>query len=123
MHSSHHVHPLCSKRAVALDSHRVPIQVGEMVKVTAGPAAGSSGRIKHIHRAVLFLHSVQRQENAGVFVARARHVVQAGTKVRTLDVEGAAVWRLFSPPGACGCASGAPYCSYHGRRWRRRRWC
>ena len=55
--------------------------MGEVVKVVAGPAGGSSGRIKHIHRAVLFLHSVQRPKNAGVFVVRARFVVQAGAKV------------------------------------------
>jgi len=39
---------------------------------------GQTGVIKHIWRHALFLHSRQVQENAGIFVAQARHTALVG---------------------------------------------
>lgn len=71
-----------SQRSSALDSRHVSIHVGDVVRVVSGPHAGQSGRIKHMHRAYLFLHSPQIAGNAGICVVRCRHVVLAGTKAR-----------------------------------------
>jgi transcription elongation factor SPT5 len=83
------LHGKCNRHSannVVLDSRTNHIQMNDMVNVEDGPHKGSSGTIKHIHRAYLFLHSNLRLQHTGIFVVRARHVVLAGSKSRAAQM-------------------------------------
>ena len=70
-----------SMRAVALDVGGVQIRVGDSVNVIDGQHKNKSATIKHIHKAQLFLHSQQKVDNGGIFIARARTCsLLAGTR-------------------------------------------
>lgn len=64
--------------AVALDSQHNQVKVGDVVNVIDGPNKGIQGTVKHIFRSFLFLHSREKVENSGIFVARARGTLTLG---------------------------------------------
>jgi transcription elongation factor SPT5 len=66
------------KFAVATDRNGSEIRADDVVKEVGGE--GKSGKIIHIHRSYLFLHSVEQQENAGVFVVRTANVATVAAK-------------------------------------------
>lgn len=66
------------KFAVATDRNGSEIRSDDVVKEVGGE--GKSGKIIHIHRSFLFLHSVEQQENAGVFVVRTTNVATVSAK-------------------------------------------
>jgi transcription elongation factor SPT5 len=66
------------KFAVATDRNGSEIRVDDVVKEVGGE--GKSGKIIHIHRSYLFLHSVEQHENAGVFVVRTTNVATVAAK-------------------------------------------
>lgn len=75
------------KNAVATDRNGSEIRVDDVVKEVGGEA--KQGKIIHIHRAYLFLHSAEQPENAGVFVVRT-------TNVATISAKGG---RIATPSG------------------------
>ncbi len=69
-----------SARSMALDAEQNTIRCGNVVNIIEGRHSRSVGTIKHMHRAVLFIHSRTHQSNSGMFVVRARSCVLAGNK-------------------------------------------
>ncbi len=69
-----------SSRSMALDAEQNTIRCGNVVNIIEGRYIRSVGTIKHMHRAVLFIHSRTHQSNSGIFVVRARSCVLAGNK-------------------------------------------
>lgn len=74
---------LQSSRAAALDKQKNHITPGEMVSVVDGMHKGQSGTIKHLYRSFVFLHNNKISTNSGIFVAKSRHVVLAGSRARS----------------------------------------
>jgi transcription elongation factor SPT5 len=66
------------KFAVATDRNGSEVRTDDVVKEHGGE--GKSGKIIHIHRSFLFLHSREQSENAGVFVARTTNVATVSAK-------------------------------------------
>ncbi len=64
--------------AVATDRNGSEIRNDDVVKEVGGE--GKSGKIIHIHRSYLFLHSQEQHENAGVFVVRTTNVATVAAK-------------------------------------------
>jgi transcription elongation factor SPT5 len=79
--------------AVATDRNGSEIRGDDVVKEYGGE--GKSGRIMHIHRSFLFLHSPEQHENAGVFVART-------TNVATISASGGRVTAATASPDLTG---------------------
>jgi len=75
-----------SLKAIALDARQSQIRVGDMVKILEGAYNGKSATVKHIHRAILFVHEKKVQQNSGVFVVRARSCTSAGSQVGKTNV-------------------------------------
>jgi len=75
-----------SRRAAALDARQSQIRGGDMVNVLEGQYANRSATIKHIHRAILFVHDKNYQQNSGVFVVRARSCVLAGSQASKSNI-------------------------------------
>ncbi len=69
-----------SSRSMALDAEQNTLRCGNVVNIIEGRHIKSVGTIKHMHRAVLFMHSRTHQSNSGIFVVRARSCVLAGNK-------------------------------------------
>jgi transcription elongation factor SPT5 len=66
------------KHAVATDKNGVEIRHDDVVKEVGGEAR--QGKIKHIHRQFLFLHSASQAENAGIFVVHSMNVATIAAK-------------------------------------------
>jgi transcription elongation factor SPT5 len=66
------------RHAVATDRNGSEVRVDDVVKEFGGESR--QGKIIHIHRAYLFLHSSARNENAGVFVTRTTNVATISAK-------------------------------------------
>ncbi|TAQ91139.1 hypothetical protein B7494_g499 [Chlorociboria aeruginascens] len=64
--------------AVATDKNGSEIRVDDVVKEAGGE--NRTGKIRHIHRAFLFLHSSTQSENAGIFVTRTSNVATVSAK-------------------------------------------
>lgn len=69
----------------ALDKNKNSVRVNDVIRVIAGEHAGLEGTVKHIHRSLLFIHSRQRLQNAGLFVERARNSQLSGETVKRGD--------------------------------------
>ncbi|KAL3418529.1 transcription initiation protein spt5 [Phlyctema vagabunda] len=77
------------KFAVATDRSGSEIRIDDVVKEFGGESR--TGKIIHIHRAYLFLHSSSQNENAGVFVTRT-------TSVATVSAKGGRVTASIAGP-------------------------
>ncbi|KAI9743566.1 MAG: transcription elongation factor spt5 [Claussenomyces sp. TS43310] len=66
------------RHAVATDRNGAEIKADDVVKEVGGE--GKQGKIMHIHRAYLFLHSPEQSQNAGVFVVRTTNVATISAK-------------------------------------------
>jgi transcription elongation factor SPT5 len=71
-----------SATSQAIDVLGNALEVGDVVKVNAGDAAGATGTIRHISKFHLFLYNFTRPANGGFFVARSRMCALAGTRVK-----------------------------------------
>ncbi|KFZ04699.1 hypothetical protein V501_09066 [Pseudogymnoascus sp. VKM F-4519 (FW-2642)] len=60
------------KFAVATDRNGSEVRTDDVVKEIGD--GGRQGKIMHIHRSFLFLHSAEQNENAGVFVVRTTNI-------------------------------------------------
>jgi transcription elongation factor SPT5 len=66
------------KFAVATDRNGSEVRTDDVVKEVG--EGGRQGKIMHIHRSFLFLHSAEQAENAGVFVVRTTNVATIAAK-------------------------------------------
>lgn len=72
-----------SERSQAFDILGQPLEIGDVVKVQGGSEnRDRTGTVKHIYRIHLFLHDFTRPMHSGMFVARSRLCVLAGTRVK-----------------------------------------
>jgi transcription elongation factor SPT5 len=76
------------KFAVATDRNGNEVRTDDVVREVG--EGGRQGKIIHIHRSFLFMHSSERTENAGVFVAR-------NTNVATIAAKGGRIIGNSSP--------------------------
>ena len=67
-----------SKRSVTLDTKKQAVSVLDAVKILNGPFKGYKGKVKHIARHFLFVHSNQHGSDSGMLVVTGRQVVLAG---------------------------------------------
>ena len=86
-----------SNRAVALDVQGNQIRCGDQVSVAEGPHKGKTATIKRLSRAQIFLYSQTRSENAGIFVARSRSCVLAGSRSQNRGAQGGDVSPFATP--------------------------
>ncbi len=63
---------------VATDRDGSEIRIDDVVKEVG--EGGRQGKITHIHRSYLFLHSAEQTENAGIFVSRTTNVTTIAAK-------------------------------------------
>lgn len=63
---------------VATDRDGSEIRIDDVVKEVGD--GGRQGKITHIHRSFLFLHSAEQSENAGIFVSRTTNVTTIAAK-------------------------------------------
>lgn len=66
------------RHAAAADRNGNEIHIDDSVKEYGGES--KVGKILHIHRSYLFLHSIEQNENAGIFVARITGVTSMSAK-------------------------------------------
>jgi len=98
-----------SNRAVALDVQGNQIRCGDQVSVAEGPHKGKTATIKRMSRAQLFLYSQTRSENAGIFVARSRSCVLAGSRSQSRGAQGGDVSPFATPQSqSSGGGPGGP---------------
>jgi transcription elongation factor len=71
-----------SQQTQATDILGQALEVGDVVKVQQGGDKDRTGTIKHIYKIHLFLHDYTRPMHSGMFVARSRMCVLAGTRVK-----------------------------------------
>lgn len=86
-----------SNRAVALDVQGNQLRCREQVTVAEGPHKGKTATIKRISRSQLFLYSQTRSENAGIFVARSRNCVLAGSRSQNRNAQGGDISPFATP--------------------------
>merc|ERR1712238_158038 len=100
---------LSSDRAVALDAQGNQIRCADTVNVAEGPHKGKVATIKRMFRAQLFLYSQTRTENAGIFVARSRSCVLAGSRSQSRGAQGGDVSPFATPQSqSSGGGPGGP---------------
>ncbi|KAG8631540.1 hypothetical protein KVT40_000680 [Elsinoe batatas] len=96
------------KEAKTVDRDSSEIRIDDTVKEYAGDS--KSGRVLHIHRNYLFIHSREQLENAGVFVARATNVLTVGARSKPGGAMGALskMNPALQRPGAAAPAMAPP---------------
>jgi transcription elongation factor SPT5 len=69
-----------SKRSITLDARKQAVSVNDAVKVLDGPFKGYKGKVKHISRHFVFIHSNQHGQDSGMIVVSGRQIALAGSR-------------------------------------------
>lgn len=85
-----------SKNASVPDKKNMTLRIDSSVTVVSGPYQGLEGVVKHIHRALVFLHCKKREtENAGIIVAMGRDLAMRGVSSQAIKNS-----KSMQPPNA-----------------------